>query len=75
MIDVVDRTCTGFIQTLFDENVGGELLLYLAQRDPVDAQFRPSPPVQLNSHTCLRTTCPTQDLLKAILSAGGEFVF
>jgi len=63
---------TGSIQTLFDENVGGELLLHLAQHNPVDGQF---PPVQLNSHTCLRATCPTQDLLNASLSAGGEFVF
>ena len=34
MIDVVDRTYR-FIQTLFDENVGGELLLHLAQHDPL----------------------------------------
>jgi hypothetical protein len=34
MIDVVDRTYR-FIPTLFDENVGGELLLHLAQHDPL----------------------------------------
>ena len=34
MIDVVDRTYR-FIHTLFDENTGGELLLRLAQRDPL----------------------------------------
>ena len=34
MIDVVDRTYK-FIRTLFDENTGGELLLRLAQRDPL----------------------------------------
>ena len=34
MINVVDRTYR-FIHTLFDENTGGELLLRLAQRDPL----------------------------------------
>ncbi len=34
MIDVVDRTYR-FIHTLFDENADGELLLRLAQHDPV----------------------------------------
>jgi hypothetical protein len=34
MIDVVDRTYR-FIHTLFDENAGGELLLRLAQHDPL----------------------------------------
>src|ERR1017187_6609357 len=34
IIDVVDRTYR-FIHTLFDENAGGELLLRLAQHDPV----------------------------------------
>jgi hypothetical protein len=34
MIDVVDRTYR-FIHTLFDENVGGELCLHLAQYDPL----------------------------------------
>jgi hypothetical protein len=34
MIDVVDRTYR-FIHTLFDENTGGQLLLPLAERDPL----------------------------------------
>jgi hypothetical protein len=34
MIDVVDRTYH-FIHTLFDENTGGEVLLRLAERDPL----------------------------------------
>jgi hypothetical protein len=34
MIDVVDRTYR-FINTLFDENTGGQLLLRLAERDPL----------------------------------------
>src|SRR5260370_29842114 len=34
MIDVVDRAYR-FIHTLFDESTGGELLLCLAQRDPM----------------------------------------
>jgi hypothetical protein len=34
MIDVVDRTYC-FIHTLFDENTGGQLLLRLAERDPL----------------------------------------
>ena len=34
MIDVVDRTYR-FIHTLFDESTGGELLIRLAQRDPL----------------------------------------
>src|SRR5579863_9159118 len=34
MIDVVDRTYH-FIYTLFDENAGGQVLLRLAERDPL----------------------------------------
>ena len=34
MIDVVDRTYH-FIHTLFDENAGGQVLLRLAERDPL----------------------------------------
>ncbi len=34
MIDVVDRTYH-FIHTLFDENTGGQVLLRLAERDPL----------------------------------------
>ena len=34
MIDVVDRAYR-FIHTLFDESTGGELLMHLAQRDPL----------------------------------------
>jgi hypothetical protein len=34
MIDVVDRTYR-FIHTLFDEDSGGQLLLRLAERDPL----------------------------------------
>jgi hypothetical protein len=34
MIDVVDRTYQ-FIHALFDENTGGEVLLRLAERDPL----------------------------------------
>jgi hypothetical protein len=34
MIDVVDRTYR-LIHKLFDERTGGELLLYLAERDPL----------------------------------------
>ncbi len=34
MIDVVDRTYK-FIHALFDENTGGEVLLRLAERDPL----------------------------------------
>jgi len=34
MIDVVDRTYR-FIHTLFDENTGGQILLRLAERDPL----------------------------------------
>jgi hypothetical protein len=34
MIDVVDRTYQ-FIHTLFDENTGGQVLLRLAERDPL----------------------------------------
>lgn len=34
MIDVVDRTYH-FIHMLFDENTGGEVLLRLAERDPL----------------------------------------
>jgi hypothetical protein len=34
MIDVVDRTYR-FIHTLFDEESGGQILLRLAERDPL----------------------------------------
>jgi hypothetical protein len=34
MIDVVDRTYR-FIHTLFDEDTGGQILLRLAERDPL----------------------------------------
>jgi hypothetical protein len=41
MIDVVDRTYR-FIHTLFDENAGGELLLRLAQHDPLPHWNKPT---------------------------------
>jgi hypothetical protein len=34
MIDVVERTYR-FIHTLFDEDTGGQILLRLAERDPL----------------------------------------
>jgi hypothetical protein len=41
MIDVVDRTYR-FIHTLFDENTGGQLLLRLAERDPLPQWNEPT---------------------------------
>jgi hypothetical protein len=41
MIDVVDRTYR-FIHTLFDENTGGQLLLRLAERDPLPPWNEPT---------------------------------
>ncbi len=41
MIDVVDRAYR-FIHALFDENIGGELLLQLAQRDPLPRWNEPT---------------------------------
>jgi hypothetical protein len=41
MIDVVDRAY-GFIHTLFDEAAGGQLLLLLAQHDPLPRWNEPT---------------------------------
>jgi hypothetical protein len=41
MIDVVNRTYR-FIHRLFDENTGGELLLRLAERDPLPRWNEPT---------------------------------
>ena len=41
MIDVVDRTYH-FIHTLFDENTGGQVLLRLAERDPLPHWNQPT---------------------------------
>jgi hypothetical protein len=41
MIDVVDRAYR-FIHTLFNEGTGGELLIFLAQRDPLPQWKIPS---------------------------------
>ena len=41
MIDVVDRTYR-FIHTLFDENTGGQVLLRLAERDPLSQWNEPT---------------------------------
>jgi hypothetical protein len=41
MIDVVDRTYR-FIHTLFDENTGGQLLLRLAERNPLPQWNEPT---------------------------------
>ena len=41
MIDVVDRTYR-FIHTLFDENAGGQILLRLAERDPLPQWNEPT---------------------------------
>ena len=41
MIDVVDRAYR-FIHTLFDETAGGELLVLLAQRDPLPRWNEPT---------------------------------
>jgi hypothetical protein len=41
MIDVVDRAYR-FIHTLFDESTGGELLLRLAERDPLPQWKEPT---------------------------------
>jgi hypothetical protein len=41
MIDVVDRTYR-FIHTLFDENTGGQILLRLAERDPLSQWNEPT---------------------------------
>jgi hypothetical protein len=41
MIDVVDRTYH-FIHTLFDENTGGQVLLRLAERDPLPQWNEPT---------------------------------
>jgi hypothetical protein len=41
MIDVVDRTYR-FIHTLFDENTGGQILLRLAERDPLPQWNEPT---------------------------------
>jgi hypothetical protein len=43
MIDVVDRTYR-FIHTLFDEDAGGELLLRLAEYDPLPKWKEPRLP-------------------------------
>ena len=42
MIDVVDRTYQ-FVQMLFDEQAGGELLGWLAEHDPVPQWNAPRP--------------------------------
>ena len=41
MIDVVDRTYR-FIHTLFDEDTGGQILLRLAERDPLPQWNEPT---------------------------------
>ena len=41
MIDVVDRTYR-FIHSLFDENTGGQILLRLAERDPLPQWNEPT---------------------------------
>ena len=41
MIDVVDRSYL-FIHTLFDENTGGQILLRLAESDPIPLWNKPT---------------------------------
>ena len=57
MIDVVDRTYH-FIHTLFDENTGGQVLLRLAERDPLphwkEPTLRDDCDQQLRTVGCLR---------------------